>query len=229
VVVLLPTEADRRRVERLLARPGTLEFRILANPDKDKTVIERARKDPSKTEVLDAAGKRLAWWVPVNEGQEKNFADNTGTVRRTRKQDHREVTEVLVVADPQDVTGAYLTKAEVGADTSGPCINFTFNAAGGKRFAKLTGDHLPDASGHSSYRLGIILDGELCSAPTIRSVISNQGKITGRFTPEEAAEIAETLNAGSLPVRIRVVPKTAVKASEKGAEKAPGIMRALRL
>ena len=40
VAVLRPDDADRRRVERLMSQPGTLEFRILANPQKDKQVIE---------------------------------------------------------------------------------------------------------------------------------------------------------------------------------------------
>ena len=46
------------------------------------------------------------------------------------------------------------------------------------------------------------------SAQTILSAISDKGMITGNFTKEQAAEIADTLNAGSLPVRLRLVPKT---------------------
>ena len=107
VALLRPVDSDRQRVERHLARTGTLEFRILANPGKDKAVIEQAQKEPSKVGVLDPAGKKLAWWVPVRAGEEKSIADNLGIARRTKKQDNREVTEVLVVANPQNVTGTF--------------------------------------------------------------------------------------------------------------------------
>jgi preprotein translocase subunit SecD len=94
----------------------------------------------------------------------------------------------------------------VGAQSIGPNILFTLSDAGGKLFAKLTGDHLPDTASGTRYRLGIILDGVLYYAPTIQRAISTGGEIIGRFTNGKATEIAETLNAGSPPVRIRLVP-----------------------
>ena len=216
VALLHRNDADRQRVERLLARPGTLEFRILASKRHDKGVIERAQKDQSKAEVLDASGKRLAWWAPVKAGEERSFANDPDTARRTRKADNREITEILVVTDPCNVTGAYLAKA--GASDSGhgyPCLKFTLNDAGGKLFAKLTGDHLPDRATNFKYKLGIILDGELFSAPFIMARISNMGEISGSFTWEQLSDLADALNAGSLPVRIRLSQKPDAAAAAK--------------
>jgi SecD/SecF fusion protein len=206
VALLRSSDADRQRVERLLARPGTLEFRILASNRQDKAVIEQARKDRSKAEVLDSSGKRLAWWVPVKAGEEKSFAGDADIARRAKKQGRRDITEILVVGDPCNVSGAYLAKAEASTDNSGHLlVNFTLNDAGGKLFAKLTGDHLPDKSTDFKYRLGIILDGELCSAPSIRSVIAKQGKITGSFSKEEVADLVDVLNGGILPAPLLLV------------------------
>jgi len=204
VAVLHGSDADTHRAERLLERRGTLEFRILAGNRQDKAVIEQARKDESNSEVLDSSGKRLAWWLPIKTGEEVLFAADADTVRRTRKQDPRDVTEILVLADPCNITGAYLTEAKADADGEYPGINFTFNDAGGQLFASLTGDHLPNAATKVRYRLGIILDGELCSAPTIQSRISKQGRITGNFTKRQAADLADILNTGSLPFRLRL-------------------------
>jgi hypothetical protein len=207
VALLCRNDADRQRVERLLTRAGTLEFRILANDHYDKAVIEQARKDPSKAEILDPSGKRLARWVPVKASEEKSFAGLPDVARRSRKRDNHEITEILVLADPCNVTGAYLAVAEATTEPRGkPCISLTFNNAGGKLFAKLTGAHLPDEASGAIYKLGIILDGELYSAPAIRSRISNQAVITGSFTKEQVSDLAEVLNAGSLPVRLRLVP-----------------------
>ncbi|MGD0899264.1 MAG: hypothetical protein ABR915_15615, partial [Thermoguttaceae bacterium] len=212
IEVALLGNVDRQRVERLLARPGTLEFRVLADKRKDKAVIEQAQKDPSKAEVLDAAGKRLAWWVPVRTREAKGLAAYIDASWLTRKGARDEDKDVLVVADPYNVTGEYLTKAEAATDNNGhPCVGFTFNDAGGQLFAKLTGDHLPDKSGHVTYKLGIILDGELYSAPFIQSVISNRGQITGNFTKAEVAEIVDALNLGSLPLRLRLVENPTIR------------------
>jgi hypothetical protein len=205
VALLRQNNEDRQRVERLLARQGALEFRILARDDRDKAIAEQAQKDKSQAEVLDPSGKKLAWWVPVKAGEERSFAQDTSIVRRIKKQDNRDVVEIFVVTDAYNVTGAYLTKAEAGADQRGhSCIKFTFNDTGGRLFAKLTGDHLPDSSNDFRYRLGIILDGELCSAPWIQSTISDRGAITGHFTMEQVSDLVDVWNAGSLPVRLRL-------------------------
>jgi len=71
VALMRNNDKDQQRVERLLSKPGTLEFRILANERDNKELIEQARKEPSKAEVLDASGKRLAWWVPVKEARRR--------------------------------------------------------------------------------------------------------------------------------------------------------------
>ncbi len=207
IALLRDRDADRQRAERLLARQGTLEFRILASKQQNKAIVDEAEKDPSKAEVLDDSGKRLAWWVPVKAGEENALA-GPDIVRRTKRQDDREVVEVLVVADPHNITGEYLTKAAVEVDNRGrPSIAFTFNDAGGQLLAKLTGEHLPDRKTGVLHRLGMILDGVLHSAPIVVATIAGKGQITGDFTEEQASEIADALNAGSLPVRIRLTPK----------------------
>jgi serine/threonine protein kinase/preprotein translocase subunit SecD len=199
-------DAVRQRVERLLLHPGKLEFRVLANTRDNKDLVDRAMKEPKKAEVLDPAGKRLAWWTPVKAGEERVFAGYSDIARRTREKDDEEITEVLVLADPYNVTGKHLTQANAGVDPAGqPCVEFSLNAAGGKRLAKLTGEHLPDKSGKHVCKLGIILDGQLQSAPAIQNAISEHGQITGVFTKQDVADLADILNAGSLPMRLRLV------------------------
>ena len=58
-------------------------------------------------------------------------------------------------------------------------MNFTFNSTGGQLFGELTGNHLPDKLTDFTYKLGIVLDGELYSAPSIQSTIFDHGEITG--------------------------------------------------
>lgn len=205
VTLVRRSDQDRQRVERQLARPGTLEFRVLANRHVDKALIDRAEKEPAKEAVLDPSGKRLAWWVPVKPGTERSLV-YPDIAKRTRQVGDRKIMEVLAAANPYNITGAYLTQARLVFTNWGkPTIGFTLNEAGGKLLAKLTGEHLPNNLTDMTYKLGVIIDGELFSAPSIQSTISNRGEITGDFTEVEASDLAALLSAGSLPVRLRLV------------------------
>ena len=172
-----------------MARPGTLEFRILAGTGHDKDVIRpRTGSDQSQAEVRDASGKRLAWWVPVKPGEEKSFANIQTWFAAPRSRTIAKSGKSSLSRTPATSPAATLPEVEASVDSTGmPCVEFTLNEAGGKLFAKLTGDHLPDRSAGVSYRLGVIVDGELDSAPSIQSVISDQGEITGISSADEVA------------------------------------------
>ena len=203
-------------IERLLSHVGTLEFRILANLQDHKPLIERARNEDGQT-VADATGYALAWWVPVHDESALEGREYPGIVpgdeitKRTRKQGRRTVTEVLVVKDRLDVTGAYLEQAAGERDAFGqPCVGFVLNPEGGRRFGALTKDNLPDALQNLARRLGIIVDGRLYSAPAIQIPVFNKGIITGSFTKEEVADLVDVLNTGALPVAIKQVDRRTV-------------------
>jgi len=206
-----------RRIERLLERPGTLELRILANQRDHKALIERAQREDAGV-LKDAKGNVQAWWVPVHdattlEGPQAYpaFMPSLEIAQRTRKQGQRQVTEVLVVKDPFDVVSAYLEEAALDRDDFGqPCVGFVLNAAGGQRLGALSSENVPDGLQDFARRLAIIVDGQLYSAPAIQGPISDRGQITGSFSREEAAELAEVLNAGPLPARIKQVDKRVV-------------------
>ena len=103
-----------------------------------------------------------------------------------------------LVSEQAELTGAYLDDARVQFDRQGrPIVGFTFNAEGGKLFGELTGANIGN-------QLAIILDEQVYSAPAIRSRITMRGQIEGRFTPQEAADLAVVLRAGSLSVPVQV-------------------------
>ncbi|NUQ62027.1 MAG: hypothetical protein HUU20_06040 [Pirellulales bacterium] len=194
-----------QRIENLVGCLGTLEFRILANQRDHKSLIDRALKEDGSC-FKDDDGNLCAWWVPVTVGREESFTAYSEIATRTHESQGRKRTEILVVKDPFDVTGAYLTRAVPDVDQRGrPCVRFFLNAAGGSRFSGLTGNNLPDEVQNFSRKLGIILDGCLQSAPAIQSTISQQGEITGDFTMQEVQDFVDVFNAGSLPARVKKV------------------------
>ena len=113
-----------------------------------------------------------------------------------RDKETQRVLTAFLVNEHADLTGDYLKDARVDFDRQQRAIvRFTFNAAGGKIFQELTSAHIGD-------RLAIVLDDQVYSAPAIRSRISTRGEITGRFTAQEAADLAVVLRAGSLAVPV---------------------------
>jgi len=76
-------------------------------------------------------------------------------------------------------------------------VSFTWSAEGGQIFGELTEKTIGQP-------LAIILDDQVYSAPVIRDRISRQGQISGRFSSEEARDLAVVLRAGALPIPVKI-------------------------
>ena len=97
--------------------------------------------------------------------------------------------DVLVETENKyGLKGEHITSAYPSRDplTQSPMILFGFNSAGGSAMAQLSGNNIGE-------RMAIILDGKLLSAPVLQERITRNGQITGDFTSEEAAIIANAL------------------------------------
>jgi SecD/SecF fusion protein len=70
----------------------------------------------------------------------------------------------------------------------------------------LTGTALPDRDRGVYRMLGIVLDGELLSAPRVMSLIADRGRITGAFTQEEVDYLVGIVQAGALPIALKKTP-----------------------
>ena len=106
--------------------------------------------------------------------------------------------EYLVARRPE-MTGSGIDQAFVAKNQFGALsIALRFNAAGAQRFFDVTG-------GNIHRQLAIVLDGKLYCAPVIQNAISGgQAEITGKFSAEEAQNIADALTSGSFPFKIDV-------------------------
>lgn len=105
------------------------------------------------------------------------------------------------------ITGRDLKSARVGVDESNqPQINFSLNALATDKFSRETGRNI-------GRQLAIVLDGTVYSAPVIRSKLGSDNRITGRFTTQEADELAKILKAGALPATLRYLQELTVGAS----------------
>jgi SecD/SecF fusion protein len=109
---------------------------------------------------------------------------------------------ILIKLDRWNVTGDYLARAYPTQDERvQPAVGFVFNAQGARKFGSLTGSHTPEEDGNFKYRLAVLLDGWVRSAPALNSRITDSGIIEG-VQPDEVTYLIEILRSGSLPASI---------------------------
>jgi preprotein translocase subunit SecD len=94
--------------------------------------------------------------------------------------------------------GDVITDASVRRDIDGYYVNFVLDQRGTTLFG--------DATTHNVGRgLAILLDGQVQSAPNIREPITGgHGQISGRFSVEEAQDLANVLRNGALPAPLEL-------------------------
>ncbi|MEE8586933.1 MAG: protein translocase subunit SecD, partial [Acidobacteriota bacterium] len=104
----------------------------------------------------------------------------------------------LVVRRAVVLTGSHLKNARRSEDnlTGRSEVSFFLKAEGVDLFSTATGEHIGE-------QLAVVLDGEVYSAPNIQEQINTeQARITGDFSIEEADDLALVLRSGALPARI---------------------------
>lgn len=142
--------------------------------------IAAVAAEPSKPPVFQV---RLVVDAASVDSEQMTFIGRSGEDRDT----HRETLNVqrAVLMEATSVKSATVV---TNAGTGNPEIEIALTEEGQRRFAEVTGQNI-------GKRLAIIIDGQIYSAPAIRSVISGGTcLISGRFTPKEAAEFAAKIN-----------------------------------
>jgi protein-export membrane protein SecD len=102
---------------------------------------------------------------------------------------------------PTGLSGKNLQRSNIvfEPNTNTPEISLSFDDEGKKLFSEITGRNV-------GRTVAIFLDGVPISAPVVQQQItSGQAVITGKFTIDEAKELSKRLNAGALPVPIKLL------------------------
>ncbi|MEA3284503.1 MAG: protein translocase subunit SecD [Synergistota bacterium] len=111
----------------------------------------------------------------------------------------------IYLLGPVYVGGKDLKDAKATYDNLGrPVVSLEFNDDGSKLFDSATAENVGN-------QIAIVLDGTVVSAPVVQERISGgAAQISGRFTPEEARNLAIMLRAGALPVPVDVLENRSV-------------------
>lgn len=180
LVVQLPGVDDPTRVKDIIQSTAMLTLKIV-----------RDGPFPTREAALAAHGGILPPDTEVLPGRRES-GDTTGAEAW------------YVVNRIAAVTGRDLRDAQPRPDENGrPSVNFSLTRDGAARFARVTGANI-------GKQLAIILDNRVVSAPVIQGQISDNGRITGSFTPQQAADLALVLRSGALPASIKYEQETTV-------------------
>jgi len=186
----------RRRVDAL----GVSEPIIQKTKDNSRVIVEL----PGIKDVNQAIAL-------IGETAELEFRE--GILDKSIDSSNQVISSDYVAWKDIGLTGAQFARAEAQIDQSSsslvrkPVVAIEFNADGAKIFADATKRNLKKP-------LAIFLDQNLLSAPTVQDEIK-EGKavISGNFTLEEAKRLAIQLNAGALPVPVKLVSQNNIGAT----------------
>ncbi len=180
IMIQLPGIKDPRRAVNLIGRTALLEFKLV---DDDNSLEEALKGNvpPGDVVLYGSAGPG------ASEGAER-------------------VKAPYLLKAKTLLTGAAIQKAEVqiGDRYGQPHVSITLNSQGAKDFDRITGDNI-------GKKLAIVLDDSVYSAPVIKDRISGgSAQITGRFTDEEARDLAIVLRAGALPAPVKILEQVTI-------------------
>ncbi|WP_327366288.1 protein translocase subunit SecD [Streptomyces sp. NBC_01217] len=128
------------------------------------------------------------------------------------------------VLGPAQVSGTDVDSAKAAIDqTNGQWIvQMEFTKAGAKKFQKITGQLAQQQSPQNQF--AIALDGEVVSAPSVRTALSANAEISGSFTQQSAEDLANVLSYGALPLSFDEASVTTVTAALGGEQLQAGLI-----
>jgi protein-export membrane protein SecD len=203
IIVQLPGIQDPSQAKRIIGRTALLEFRIVDDENDFFANVTLAEGIYKGTEI-GAGGKTVSYiWVYEKDYEKlanfiKNLIPPPGRIIFVGKGEKGNIWRTYLLESISEITGEFLRNAVVRMNTitNEPYVLISFNSEGAKRFEKITGENV-------GKRLAIILDEKVFSAPVIREKIAGGvATIEGRFTIEEAKELAAVLRAGALPAPV---------------------------
>jgi SecD/SecF fusion protein len=227
ILIQLPG-VDRERAVELIKKVAHLEFRIAAD-DRMAEVVEKVDQYLQGGDSLAFEQPFSSYIVTVERDPGFDYRDEDSVIAfldRAREvipedvefvfgpreqSEGRDVKRLYLLKKAAELTGEAIRDARHGPNQSGNLqyvgsweIDLEFKREAARRFAAITGKNI-------NKRLAIVLDNVVQSAPVITERIpQGRASITGRFTAEDARDLAIILRAGALPAPLKIVEERTV-------------------
>src|SRR6185436_15224046 len=192
ILVQMPGIHDPERVKQLLKAESKLELVHVLGPDSPEPFQTFATEEEAKASLGGTVptNRRV---LPYAERDEPTAASGQPAPDAAQKPKKWVIIETPAVVDGSELRNAAATQSRAGGDAYE--IAFALKPNGAEKFGAWTGANI------NKY-MGVVLNDEVKSIAYIKSQISDQGEITGRFTKQSADDLALTLRSGALPAPI---------------------------
>ena len=229
VVVSLPGSPDEQTRE-LIQASANMEFRSVITSGSFTPTPEEERADVSEISEPEATpenGSDPNWITPELFEEFQGYDCSDPDANQIR--DNLPADEAIIACDfemgakyilgPMEISGDQIDSADygmastpTGVSSNQWVVNITFEEQGSEAFRevtqRLTGMEPPQN------QFAILLDGQIVSAPTSQAVIlDGQAQISGNFNEESAAQLAEQLEYGALPISFEVESEQQISAT----------------
>jgi len=201
ILVQLPGVNDPKQAERVLGGVAQLEFK--KQKQNTETPLQALYASRAQLKAKQAELR--------NSKDEGEIAKNQEAIQKN----NQAIAELFESSNPP-LSGKFLTDAGANPTQTSKTweVGIRFDQKGGELFAELSKNLA--GTGRS---IGIFLDNELISAPTVgleyaaAGIAGGGASITGGFTAQGANELAVQLRGGSLPVPVQIVENRTVGAT----------------
>lgn len=191
ILLQMPGVDDPERVKALIGQTAQLSLmKVVSQP-----APMGIQTYPTKEAALQSIGGQETATRKVFPYMDRDEAATDAQ----NPQNPQQPSSFVVVEAPAVVDGNELREANAysqsGADSDYK-IAFALKPAGAQKFGDWTSKNI------NNY-MAVVLNGQVKSAPFIKSQITDQGEISGRFTKQSAEDLALTLKSGALPAGIQ--------------------------
>ena len=200
ILVQLPGVSEVARAKEIIRSTAQLELKLV-------------EQGPfySRDDALQAVGGEIPGEMELVSGSEDVSATGGGVPS----------TLYYFVGRVAGITGRDLRTARPTIDEMNqPAVSFSLNQDGARRFGQLTGANI-------GRQLAIIIDDRVFSAPTVEGRITDEGRITGSFTQQEAQDLSLVLRSGALPASLTYLEERTIGPSLGAASIRAGVTASL--
>ncbi|MFI9627745.1 protein translocase subunit SecD [Streptomyces sp. NPDC052042] len=132
--------------------------------------------------------------------------------------------EAKYILGPAEVSGTDVDSAKgaFNQQTSQWIVQMEFTEGGAHKFQTITSRLAQQPSPQNQF--AIVLDGEVVSAPYVRTALSASAEISGSFDQQSAEDLANVLSYGALPLSFKEQTVTTVTAALGGEQLQAGLI-----
>jgi preprotein translocase subunit SecD len=171
----------------------------------------------SEAEIQKTSGNRISVQVPgLTMLEAQDLIGRTAALRFMTYDEQNQLVPATGVDNGVTIamTGSHIKNntfvQKVGTTFA---VSFETTGVGSKLMEQITTRALQYPDGTPQNFLVVMLDDEVISEASVNGVISDSGVITGQASFGEASDLSRQLNAGALPVPLRIVQSEEVSAT----------------